>query len=98
MFPSYCLLLTPQTTFPRGSAREMAAAAACQELHPGDKRNERNVLARLASLSSQGYGQHLSSSCNSMSPVATGKLNCALIFIHTPTACPSEVPEPPCMG
>lgn len=49
-----CLLLTPQTTFPHGSTREMAAVAACQELHPGDKRNERNVLARLASLSSLG--------------------------------------------
>ena len=52
--PLLCLLLTPQPTFPHGPTREMAAAAACQELHPGDKRNQRNVLARLASLSSQG--------------------------------------------
>ena len=52
--PLLRLLLTPQTTFPHGRTREMAAAAAYQELHPGDKKNQRNVLARLASLSSQG--------------------------------------------
>lgn len=48
------LLLTLHTAFPHGCTREMAAAASCQELCPGDKKNQRNVLARLASLSSQG--------------------------------------------
>ena len=53
--PLLPFLLTLQTTFAHGCPGKMAvAAAACPELHPGDKRNQRNVLARLASLSSQG--------------------------------------------